>query len=249
MNFFKHHIGDYDQATRHLTFVEDAAYSRMIRKYYAEERPLPADIKRIQRLIGARTKEELQAVESVLEEFFVLQDDGWHQVRCDGEIQVAQEKASKNRSVGKLGGRPRKTETNPVQKNNHDGYYPETQTVSENNPSQTPVTSNQNKDDDTGESNSAGVASSGPRIGEICILLRSKGINTSPAALAAHSWPTEKGSTNDLIETAVLIAKQNKPNSPISVNYLRPIMDELLHPTKGKANGAAPSGPMPKDWL
>ena len=44
MNYYEHHIGDYAQATAHLTFVEDAAYSRLIRKYYAEERPLPADL-------------------------------------------------------------------------------------------------------------------------------------------------------------------------------------------------------------
>ncbi len=36
-------------ATAHLTFFEDAAYSRLIRKYYAEERPLPADLAAVQR--------------------------------------------------------------------------------------------------------------------------------------------------------------------------------------------------------
>jgi uncharacterized protein YdaU (DUF1376 family) len=86
MNFYKHHIGDYAQATSHLSFVEDAAYSRMIRKYYAEEKPLPADIRAVQRLVGARTKEEKQAVEDILNEFFELQDDGWHNKRCDAEL-------------------------------------------------------------------------------------------------------------------------------------------------------------------
>ncbi len=86
MNFYKHHIGDYAQATAHLSFVEDAAYSRMIRKYYAEERPLPADVKAVQRLVGARTREEKQAVSDVLEEFFELREDGWHNKRCDSEL-------------------------------------------------------------------------------------------------------------------------------------------------------------------
>ena len=62
MNYFQHHIGDYAEATAHLTFVEDAAYSRMIRKYYATEKPMPVDVKAVQRLIGARTKEEREAV-------------------------------------------------------------------------------------------------------------------------------------------------------------------------------------------
>jgi uncharacterized protein YdaU (DUF1376 family) len=86
MNYFEHHIGDYAEATAHLTFVEDAAYSRMIRKYYATEKPLPADVKAVQRLVAARTKEEREAVATVLEEFFVLAEDGWHNARCDAEI-------------------------------------------------------------------------------------------------------------------------------------------------------------------
>lgn len=87
MNYFEHHIGDYAEATAHLTFVEDAAYSRLIRKYYAQEKPLPADIKVVQRLVGARSKEEREAVTTILEEFFVLADDGWHNARCDAEIE------------------------------------------------------------------------------------------------------------------------------------------------------------------
>jgi uncharacterized protein YdaU (DUF1376 family) len=38
MNYYEHHIGDYAEATSHLTFVEDAAYSRLIRKYYSTEK-------------------------------------------------------------------------------------------------------------------------------------------------------------------------------------------------------------------
>ncbi|MCI4431598.1 MAG: YdaU family protein [Burkholderiales bacterium] len=86
MNYYEHHIGDYAEATAHLSFIEDAAYSRLIRKYYAIEKPLPADLKAVQRLVGARSKEEREAVGTVLEEFFTLQDDGWHNRRCDEEI-------------------------------------------------------------------------------------------------------------------------------------------------------------------
>lgn len=95
MNYYEHHIGDYAQATAHLTFVEDAAYSRLIRKYYAEEKPLPADLSAVQRLIGARTKEEKFAVDSVLKEFFFLEVDGWHNKRADLEILRYREKRSK----------------------------------------------------------------------------------------------------------------------------------------------------------
>lgn len=86
MNYFDHHIGDYDQATAHLTACEDGIYSRLIRWYMADERPLPADLKTIQRRVRAHSKDEKQAVVDVLAEFFELQDDGYHQVRCDREL-------------------------------------------------------------------------------------------------------------------------------------------------------------------
>ena len=86
MNYYEHHIGDYAEATAHLTFIEDAAYTRMIRKYYAQEKPLPADVKAVQRLVGARSKEEREAVETILGEFFRLEEDGWHNGRCDEEL-------------------------------------------------------------------------------------------------------------------------------------------------------------------
>lgn len=93
MNYYEHHIGDYAEATAHLTFVEDAAYSRLIRKYYAQEKPLPADVKAVQRLIAARSKEEREAVVTVLEEFFTLEGDGWHNHRCDEELRRYHAKA------------------------------------------------------------------------------------------------------------------------------------------------------------
>src|SRR5574343_563763 len=92
MNYFELHIGDLTEATAHLSMIEDGAYGRLLRKFYATEKPLPADIKLVQRLVGARTKEERDAVDTVLKEFFKLQDDGWQQSRCDAEIAVFHEK-------------------------------------------------------------------------------------------------------------------------------------------------------------
>jgi uncharacterized protein YdaU (DUF1376 family) len=134
LNFYKHHIGDYDADTAHLSWLEDMAYTRLMRLYYRREVPIPSDIAQACRLVRASSKQEREAVESVLSEFFVLDDDGWHNKRCDEEIGEAQAKADKNRTVGKLGGRPRKKETIMVSGNNHDGSESEPN----NNPSQTP---------------------------------------------------------------------------------------------------------------
>ncbi|GKT19787.1 YdaU family protein [Acidovorax sp. SUPP2522] len=86
MNYYEHHIGDYAEATQHLSILEDGVYSRLLRKYYATEKPLPVDVIAVQRLVVARSKEEKAAVEVVLQEFFDLREDGWHQARCDDEI-------------------------------------------------------------------------------------------------------------------------------------------------------------------
>ncbi|HEL7630545.1 TPA: YdaU family protein [Stenotrophomonas maltophilia] len=99
MNYYEHHLGDYAQATAHLSFVEDSAYGRLLRKYYADEKPLPSELRAVQRLVGARTEEERDAVQVVLEEFFSLEADGWHNKRADAEIakfNVKKEKARKS---------------------------------------------------------------------------------------------------------------------------------------------------------
>ena len=87
MNFFEFHVGDYEAATVHLSMLEDAAYGRMLRLYYRTERALPADVKQVCRLVRAQSKPERDAVQAVLEEFFELREDGWHQERADFEIE------------------------------------------------------------------------------------------------------------------------------------------------------------------
>ena len=86
MNYYEHHIRDYDAATSHLTWDEDLAYSRLIRWYYRKEQPIPADLKEACRQVRAATKIQRDAVQSVLNEFFVLREDGWHNETCDEAV-------------------------------------------------------------------------------------------------------------------------------------------------------------------
>lgn len=151
MNYYEHHIGDYAEATAHLTFIEDAAYSRMIRKYYATERPLPADVKQVQRLVGARTKEEREAVESVLREFFTLQDDGWHQARCDSDLQRYVNKQDKARASANARWSKPHDERNanasrPHMRTDSERNADASETHDERNALQSPVPSNQTPD-------------------------------------------------------------------------------------------------------
>jgi len=138
MNYYKFNIGDYAAATRHLTMLEHGAYRLLMDVYYTTEQPLPIDVKATARKTGARTKDEIAAVETVLNDFFVLTENGWIQNRCDSEIKVFKEKAATNKVIGKMGGRPKK-KTQPVNSGN-----PEiTQAVSEINPQETLTTNHE----------------------------------------------------------------------------------------------------------
>jgi len=86
MNFYPHHIGDFNSATRHLTRIERSVYRDLIDLYYDTEEPLAPDVSQLCRLVIARDAEERAAVEQVLNEFFVKTDDGWGHARCYHEI-------------------------------------------------------------------------------------------------------------------------------------------------------------------
>jgi uncharacterized protein YdaU (DUF1376 family) len=90
MNYYEHHIGDYDANTSHLSWAEDMAYTRLIRWYYRKEKPIPVDLSEACRQIRAVSREQKAAVDAVLKEFFELRDDGWHQDRCDELITAYQ---------------------------------------------------------------------------------------------------------------------------------------------------------------
>lgn len=92
MNFYPFHIGDYASATRHLSWDEDAAYRRMLDVYYTSERALPADVKKLFRLVMATSKAQRDAVQSVLDEFFELTEAGWINRRADLELASMHEK-------------------------------------------------------------------------------------------------------------------------------------------------------------
>lgn len=113
MNYYSHNIGDYAQATMHLSLVEDAIYSRLLRRYYAEEQPIVDDLQQICRWVGARSDEERAAVTLVLQEFFTLADGYWSNKRADAEIAAYHVKADTAKANGKRGGRPRKEAGNP----------------------------------------------------------------------------------------------------------------------------------------
>lgn len=98
MNHYPHHIGDFNNATRHLTFVERALYRELLDLYYDAEKPLNSDTEKLARRVLANTPELRAALESVLDEFFKNTPEGFRNRRCDREIEkyhAQQEQASR----------------------------------------------------------------------------------------------------------------------------------------------------------
>lgn len=125
MHYYKFNIADWHLATSHLSLEEEAVYFKLINFYYDSESPIPLETQSVIRRLRLGSVKETVGI--VLQEFFVLQEDGWHHLRCDEEIEKYHHKAEVNQKIGKLGGRPKKIndlENNPKI----------TQTVSKNNP-------------------------------------------------------------------------------------------------------------------
>lgn len=101
MHFYQKNIPDFNNATRHLTRVERSLFSDAIELYYDTEKPLVADVKKLERLLLASTEEEKKALGNVLSEFFVLTDDGFFNKRCNEEILKYQSYIDNKSKAGK----------------------------------------------------------------------------------------------------------------------------------------------------
>ena len=96
MNYYPFNVGDYSAHTAHLEPMEDLAYRRLLDAYYLREQPLPADVQATAKLVRMRSM--AADVESVLNEFFTLTEDGWRHSRCDAEIERMRDKQTKARA-------------------------------------------------------------------------------------------------------------------------------------------------------
>ena len=100
MHFYSFNIGDYISHTKHLSNMEDLAYRRLLDLYYLHERTLNEDVSIVARKINMR--DNVPEVETVLEEFFVLETGkGWTNPRADEEIEKYQSKVQSAIRAGK----------------------------------------------------------------------------------------------------------------------------------------------------
>jgi uncharacterized protein YdaU (DUF1376 family) len=103
MHYYQHHIGDFIKATARLTDSQAMAYLRLIWKYYDDERPLLNEIDVLAFQVGASEHD----VELILRSYFKLENDLWHQTRCDTEIDEYHQKAEQASKAGKASAQAR----------------------------------------------------------------------------------------------------------------------------------------------
>lgn len=216
MNFYKHHLGDYDAATSHLSWMEDAAYRRLIGVYYRTEKPIPHEDRH--RLVRARTAREKEVVDIVLGEFFIKDGCAWRNKRCDEEIEQYQAQANTNRRIAR--DRPSTKRSRTVVESSQDrapNHKPE------------PLTTNQ-------EVISTTIAQS---IFPICAgmarALCEKGVKIRSDDPHLSRW-VDEGVTIEKALQAVALARNRKPEpEPIYPAYLDAIVRDKRTPAGKEA--------------
>ncbi len=108
MHYYSHNIDDFNAATIHLTRVEQSLYRCAIELYYKTESPLNSDLKSLRRRLIARSDEEIQALDNVLEEFFYLTDDGYVNDKCEENLQDYRNTVSEKSIAGQISAATRK---------------------------------------------------------------------------------------------------------------------------------------------
>jgi uncharacterized protein YdaU (DUF1376 family) len=128
VHYYTFNVGDYRKDTGHLTTLEHGIYRQLLDWYYLDETPIPKETQTVIRRLRLGSDSDIQSLQNVLNDFFVLQDDGYHQGHCDVVIAKYHENADKNKVNGKLGGRPKKTQSvilgNPTETESKGNHQP-----------------------------------------------------------------------------------------------------------------------------
>lgn len=114
MNYYRRYVGDYLKDTSRLSVTEHGAYGLLLDYYYSEERPLPKDREEIYTMIRAMRPADRAAVDKILERYFELREDGYHNGRADEELAKAAPIIEAARKNGRKGGRRPNPSGNPV---------------------------------------------------------------------------------------------------------------------------------------
>lgn len=131
MHYYQFNIADYRKDTVHLTPIEHYIYRSLIDWYYLDETPIPKETQVVIRRLSLDL-DMVSQLTNVLNDFFYIDGDCYRHNRIDIEILAYHEMVLKNKLNGKLGGRPRKTQSVILDNPNE----------SQKKPNQEPITNN-----------------------------------------------------------------------------------------------------------
>ena len=117
MHYYKFNIGDFDKSTRHLSIIERGLFRDILDLYVKDEKPITDNLKKLERLLCIKTKAEKEALQNILDDFFVLTDDGYYSEYCQSILNDTTDRVEASRENGKKGGRPSKQSQNETKDN------------------------------------------------------------------------------------------------------------------------------------
>lgn len=106
--FYTKNISEYAVEAGHLSLAEHGALTLLTDRYLARQVPIPEKI--VHAICRARTKAEQAAVDSVLLQFFQLEEGAWRNRKLDAEIEKIQTRSEISRQNGQKGGRKKAQE-------------------------------------------------------------------------------------------------------------------------------------------
>lgn len=117
MHYYKFNIGDFDKSTRHLSIIERGLFRDILDLYVKDEKPVTDNLKKLERLLCVKSKAEKEALQNILDDFFVLTDDGYYSEYCQSILNDTTDRVEASRENGKKGGRPSKQSQNETKAN------------------------------------------------------------------------------------------------------------------------------------
>ena len=97
MHYYSFSISDYRRRTGHLTLLEHAIYRALIDTYYLEEKPLTSDLAKLMRSHSVRNADEKQAFTNVINDFFMLTNEGYKHEHVEEQLAKIYAKSDKAR--------------------------------------------------------------------------------------------------------------------------------------------------------
>ena len=261
MNYYPHHIGDFNTRTLHLSRLERGIYRDMRDLYFDKEAPLLADTGRLFRLLRVSTPEEIAAAQNVLEDFFVLTDAGWVDADAEAQIQAYYEGLEASSAGGKAAKKKRdeaarlaaelaavgqstldfvqqqhaqSTSTVPEQCANSAGTMRDGANQNQN------QTQNQNQNQPQAQPTLSIDRAGAATAVELSIAFRKAGMPTQPADPRLLAL-VEQGISVDTALAACAEAKKSKPNGGIGIGYVVSILKRWASEAKAmQVAGALP---------